>query len=93
MKKNKTTKNLVQKRNVSQEKRMEALQEKRQTQWEDDLLRTTITALPKSTPQKIKEVLADIERNSPIDYDAAEAALDSIYLFREKWNSLFFELI
>ena len=86
MAKIKTIRNLVQKRTIKREQQMEKLQEKRLTQWEDDLLRMTISAIPRTTPKKIEETMEDMKKNSPSDYSAAEEALDAIGLFRENVN-------
>ena len=86
MPKVKSIRNFVQKRAIKREKQLEKLQEKRQTQFEDELLRTTITAIPKTTPKKIEETMEDIQKNSPTDFKAAEEALDAIGLFRENVN-------
>ena len=71
---------LVKKRNEKREKQLEKLEEKRQSQWEDELLKCVISALPRSTPKKIQEILEGMERTVPTDYQAAKQAQDAIGL-------------
>ena len=81
-----TIRGIIKERERKHEKKNEELAEVRKEQWEDELLKTVVTALPRSKPDKIKEIMEEIEADSPCDYPAAEEALDAIGFLKENTN-------
>lgn len=81
-----TVKGLIKERKEKQEKKVGKLAEIRKSQWEDELLKCVISALPRSTPDKIKEILDDIKKDSPCDFKPAQEALDAIGFLKQHTN-------
>ena len=77
---------VIEKRTEKRKEQLQHLEAKRQSQWEDELLKCAVSALPRSTPKVIEERMKEIRRQQPADAPAAEAALDAIGLLKENLN-------
>ena len=77
---------VIEKRTEKRKEQLQHLEAKRQSQWEDELLKCAVSALPRSTPKVIEEKMKEIRRQQPADAPAAEAALDAIGLLKENLN-------
>ena len=77
---------VIEKRTEKRKEQLKLLEEKRQSQWEDELLKAAVSALPRSTPKAIEEKMSEIKRHHPADAPTAENALDAIGLLKENVN-------
>ena len=77
---------VIEKRTEKRKEQLQHLEAKRQSQWEDELLKCAVSALPRSTPKVIEERMKEIKRQQPADAPAIEAALDAIGLLKENLN-------
>ena len=82
----KTVATVIEKRTEKRKEQLQHLKAKRQSQWEDELLKAAVSALPRSTPKVIEERMLEIKRHHPADAPASEAALDAIDLLKENLN-------
>ena len=82
----KTFQAVVKKRNEKREKQLAKLEEQRQSQWNDELLKTIVSALPKSTPKKIQSTRDEIAKGSECQLEQADGTLDAIGMLRENLN-------
>ena len=68
---------------------MEKLKKERVSQWEDGLLQTIITALPRCTPKKLESILEEVMKTeAEIDAKATENAYDAIAVLRDNANGI-----
>lgn len=77
---------VIEKRTEKRKEQLKKLEDKRQSQWQDELLKAAVSALPRSTPKMIEDRMQEIKDHHPADAPAAEAALDAIGLLKENLN-------